>query len=83
MFIGRDTFLLEGVSFYLYYYLLSGALETYMVVIQCAFMYSECKTKMIFSKISGVFVEKVYLYSLNFSKLKANERKLYHNDYHD
>lgn len=54
-----------------------------MVVIQCAFMYSECETKMIFSKISGVFVEKVYLYSLNFSKLKANERKLYHNDYHD
>ena len=54
-----------------------------MVVIQCSFMYSECEIKMIFSKISGVFVEKVYLYSLNFSKLKANERKLYHNDYHD
>lgn len=63
--------------------LLSGSLEIYMIVIQCPFMYSECKTKMIFSKISGVFVEKVYLYSLNFSKLKANERKLYHNDYHD
>ena len=54
-----------------------------MVVIQRPFMYSECETKMIFSKISGVFVEKVYLYSLNFSKLKAYERKLYHNDYHD